>query len=118
AWREPAAGSLLFLQFIRDGLDLLAELRVDLLVAALSLVVVVDVGHFDVEIGADAARELDRHFRLGTGLALDAVLRRDREYAALHRHVLAAFGKHELDEGERAPGTLGAGEDADTRGRD
>src|SRR5882762_10710709 len=97
---------LLLLQFIRDGLDLLAELRVDLLVAALSLVGVVDVGHFDVEIGADAAGELDRHFRLGTGLALDAVLRRDREYSALHGHVLAALGKNELDEGARRPRTL------------
>ena len=48
----PAAGggSVLLLQIFRDGLDLLAVLRVNLLVAGLRLVVVVDVGHLDVEV--------------------------------------------------------------------
>src|SRR5258705_8703583 len=40
----PALGSLLLLQLVGDRLDLLAELRVDLLVARLRLVVVVDIG--------------------------------------------------------------------------
>src|SRR5213594_4160521 len=120
AMRMTRAGGLqlFLLQFFRDRLDLLAELRVDLLVAALSLVVVVDVGHFDVEIRADAAGELDRHLRLGTRLALDAEFRRDREYAPFHRHTLPAFREHELDEGARRLGALGAGEDADRLGRD
>src|SRR3970282_1677774 len=47
-----------------DRLDLLAEARVHRLVALLRRLVVVDVRHVDVEIGAQPPGELDRH--LGT----------------------------------------------------
>src|SRR5574338_1630234 len=69
----------LSLELFGDRLDVLAILGVHLLVALLRQVVVVDIGHFDVEVRAHAAGELDRHLGMRSGLAFDAILGRDRE---------------------------------------
>src|SRR5581483_6253029 len=89
------ASLVLLLQLFGDRLDVLAELAVHRFVALLRDVVVVDVVDAGVEVGAHAARALDRHLRGGAGLAADAQLGRDREDAARHGHPLSGLGEHE-----------------------
>src|SRR3990172_2599736 len=110
--------SVFLLQLFVDPLDLPAERRVDLLVALLRKLVVVDADYVHVVVRANAAVELDRHLGGGPRRALDAVLRHDRKQPPFHRDALAALGEQELDESARRLRVLGARQDRGGAGGD
>src|SRR5262245_66532382 len=88
---RPAPAALLLLQLVPLGLDVGAKPGLEGLRSLGGHRLVVHVRHVPVEVRPHPTGELDGQLGGRSGRALHLVLRRDREQAALHEHLLPAL---------------------------